>query len=67
MRLFTILGLAALFVVTAPTFRSSAHHAFGAEFDANRPVLLKGKIVRIEWVNPHTWIHVEVVKEDGTK
>jgi hypothetical protein len=45
----------------------SAHHAFGAEFDANRPVLLKGKIVKIEWVNPHTWIHVEVVKEDGTK
>jgi hypothetical protein len=45
----------------------SAHHAFGAEFDANRPVLLKGKIVKIEWVNPHTWIHVEIVKEDGTK
>jgi hypothetical protein len=45
----------------------SAHHAFGAEFDANRPVLLKGKIVKIEWVNPHTWIHVEIVKDDGTK
>src|ERR1041384_5228700 len=44
-----------------------AHHAFGAEFDANRPVLLKGKIVRIEWVNPHTWIHVEITKQDGAK
>ena len=45
----------------------NAHHAFGSEFDANRPVILKGKIVKIEWINPHTWIHVEVVKPDGTK
>ena len=43
-----------------------AHHAFGAEFDANRPVLLKGKITRIEWVNPHAWIHLAVAKTDGT-
>ena len=42
-----------------------AHHAFGAEFDANRPVLLKGKIVKIELVNPHAWIHVEIPKEGG--
>jgi hypothetical protein len=42
-----------------------AHHAFGAEFDANRPVLLKGKIVKVELVNPHAWIHVEVPKDGG--
>jgi hypothetical protein len=46
---------------------AAAHHAFGSEFDANAPVLLKGKIAKIEWVNPHTWIHVEITKEDGTK
>jgi Family of unknown function (DUF6152) len=42
-----------------------AHHAFGGEFDATRPVLLKGPIVKVEWVNPHTWIHMEVKKPDG--
>jgi Family of unknown function (DUF6152) len=54
----------ALFTASLP---AAAHHAFGAEFDATRPVLLKGKIVKIEWVNPHTWIHVEIVKPDGQK
>lgn len=65
MKFFTTLCSAvALFTVSRP---AAAHHAFGSEFDANSPVLLKGKIVKIEWVNPHTWIHVEVVKPDGAK
>src|SRR5580693_5685533 len=43
----------------------TAHHAFSAEFDADRPVKLQGKIVKLELVNPHAWIHIEVPKEGG--
>ena len=43
-----------------------AHHSFAAEFDANAPVVLKGTITRMEWINPHSWIHVDVKNPDGT-
>ncbi len=65
-RLLTTVLSAAAALLTA-SLPAAAHHAFGAEFDATRPVLLKGKIVKMEWVNPHTWIHVEIVKPDGSK
>ena len=62
-KLMVVAAGAALAVATAVPV--VAHHAFGAEFDANRPVLLKGKIVKVELVNPHAWIHVEVAKDGG--
>ena len=56
--------LLAAVTTIAPT--ASAHHAFAAEFDANVPVLLRGKVVRIEWINPHAWVHIEI-EEKGKK
>jgi hypothetical protein len=58
---------AAAFLLLAVAIPTLAHHAFGSEFDPNRPLLLKGKVVRVEWVNPHAWIHVEVTNPDGSK
>jgi hypothetical protein len=46
--------------------RASAHHAFAAEFDASSPVELRGKIAKVEMINPHSWIHLDVTKADGT-
>ena len=60
------LAVAGAAVLVAATVPVVAHHAFGAEFDANRPVLLKGKVTKVEWVNPHAWIHLSVAKADGS-
>jgi len=44
----------------------SAHHAFAAEFDADRPINFEGTVTKMEWVNPHVWIHMDVEKDDGS-
>ncbi len=43
-----------------------AHHSFPAEFDINRPIQLTGTVTKVEWINPHAWIHVDVKKRDGS-
>jgi hypothetical protein len=43
-----------------------AHHSFSAEFDGKKPVTLEGKVVAMEWVNPHSWLTIDVAKPDGT-
>ena len=65
MRMQLIVLSVGLGVLTA-TAPVSAHHAFAAEFDASKPIKLRGTVTKMEWINPHTWIHIEVKRPNGT-
>lgn len=65
MTIFRTLIAVAVLAVTYYSSQVLAHHAFSAEFDPNRPLVLKGPVVRVEWVNPHAWIHLMHTNEDG--
>jgi hypothetical protein len=43
----------------------AAHHSFAAEFDAQQPITLRGTVTKVEWINPHSWIHIDVKEPDG--
>ena len=60
-----ILAATALALFVLAVTPMVAHHAFQAEFDDSKPVTLKGKVVKMEWINPHSWIHVAVPGADG--
>jgi hypothetical protein len=62
MRVMSIALLAALVVSAVP---ASGHHAFSAEFDGNKQITLKGTIAKMEWINPHAWLHIDVKESNG--
>jgi len=64
-KLFKLVAGAAL-VATAAAVPAYAHHSFAAEFDAKKPVKLRGTVKQMEWINPHSWIHIDVKNPDGT-
>jgi hypothetical protein len=65
MRARVSLRVAAVSVALAAAPSLTAHHAFSAEFDANRPIKLRGTVTKVDWINPHSWIHLDVKKDDG--
>jgi uncharacterized protein DUF6152 len=63
MKAYIPLAGVALFLATMPV---AAHHAFAAEFDVTKPIKVKGTTTRMDWVNPHAWLYVDVKQPDGT-
>ena len=59
------IGAAVVLLIAAVADPVWAHHAFSAEFDANKPLKLRGTVTKMEWINPHAWIHIDVKDKDG--
>ena len=60
-------AIGAAVVLLFTTASTLAHHAFSGEFDSTKPVQLRGIVVKMEWINPHAWLHLEVTDKDGNK
>jgi hypothetical protein len=65
MRRIVVTSTAALLGLWLGVANVRAHHAFSAEFDADKPVNFEGTVTKVEWINPHSWFHIEVKKPDG--
>jgi hypothetical protein len=61
----TLVGAGILAAAAIGVGQASAHHAFSAEFDGKAPVLLRGKVTKVEWINPHAWVHLDAAGPDG--
>jgi hypothetical protein len=65
MRLLRLIIVLTLPLAAIYSWQAWGHHAFSAEFDKNAPVTLAGEVTKIEWINPHAWIHLDVVDAQG--
>jgi Family of unknown function (DUF6152) len=65
MRTNLIVVLAGCLAIVLAAVPVSGHHAFAAEFDATKPIKLRGTVAKMEWINPHSWIHLDVKRPDG--
>ncbi|HMB72300.1 MAG TPA: DUF6152 family protein [Gammaproteobacteria bacterium] len=65
MRASVILWMTGAAGCVAAAYPAAAHHAFSAEFDNEKPIRLEGTVTKWEWINPHAWINLDVVNEDG--
>ena len=59
-----LVGISVLVAAAVPLY---AHHSFAAEFDSTKPVLFTGTVTKMEWINPHVWIHIDVAQPNGKK
>ncbi len=62
----TLISLAAGCLLAVLSMPAGAHHAFAANFDANKPIRFEAVITKMEWINPHVWIHVDAKMPDGS-